>query len=81
MCKTFTHAQPHVKSWRVEKDRLRLLVLDRSNCCHSKVLLVVWSHFGFPASSGKIIEDRKSRKHVDSKLCPKILYTLEIHIP
>ena len=33
----------------------------------------VWSHFGFPASSGNIIEDRKSRKHVHCKLCPKIL--------
>ena len=32
----------------------------------------VWSHFGFPARNGKILEsDRKKRQFVHCKLCPK----------
>ena len=33
----------------------------------------VWTHFGFPSSNGKIIEERKNRKQVYCRLCPKVL--------
>ena len=79
MRKTFTYAQPHVKIMTSGEGpsspsgaiSVELLPLEGA-------ISKVWSHFGFPASSGKIIEDRKSRKHVHCKLGPKILNTLEI---
>ena len=74
MRNTFTHAQPHVIIMASGEG------LSPSSGARSVELLPlkgaiskVWSHFGFPASSVKIIEDRKSRKHVHCKLCPKIL--------
>ena len=76
MRKTFTRAQPHVKIMASGEgppsySAVELLPLEGA-------ISKVWSHFGFPVSSGKSIEDRKIRKHVHCKLCPKILNTLEI---
>ena len=75
----FTHAQHHVKimasgegpSLSFGARLVEFLPLEDA-------ITKVWSHFGFPAKSGKIIADRKSRKRVHCKFCPKILYTLEI---
>ena len=73
MCKTFTHAQSHVKIMASGEgpSSVELLPLEGA-------ISKVWSHFGFPTSSDKIIEHRKSRKLVHCKLRPKILNTLEI---